>query len=233
MTEQQRQSTKAIRLLMPYAEDCFGSSKRLRSEHPDWGDIDTRLTVFRKYGGVALNTVVHLKCREQYIGLPPKPVRLPRTSLESQVSDLKNLDMFVKLSFFLGSFIAVESSLRCVFRALRPGERGNGTGAFYGVYGDVLDDLGLEKYVDLFDVLRNLRNAIHNNMAHFDKNGNDKTIAWSGHSYSFFHGKVVDWVTWEALIQLLGDTRIALADIVDADKVAALKSIEDTAIAGG
>lgn len=228
-----RQSTIAAGLLMPYIDGCLATSRRLGSEHSDWAETDVGITVFRKCAGVALNTVVLLKCREKYIGLPPKPVCFPRASLGSQANDLKNLDMFVKLSFFLGVFIAVESSLRCVFRKLRPGQRDGGTGTFHGVYEDILGDCGQAKYGNLLDVLRHLRNAIHNNMAHFDKRGRDRTIVWDGQSYSFVHGKAVDWVTWETLIRLLTDARGAMAEIIGSPCVSALRDIEDGVIADG
>lgn len=229
MPAQERQSRKAINLLIPYVNSLHAISKDLRTGHANWVQYDVRITVFRKCASTGINTIVHLSCREKYIGFAPKPYVFPG-SPETQAHDLMNLDMSVKLCFFLTTFIAIESSLRYIFRVLWPNDTTCGTGPFFTLSQRILKELDLMNHEDLFGVLCTSRNAIHNNMAHFNSSRQDKTFSYQGRTYSFVCGKVIDWMTWEALIDLMNLARLALRDVVYSPKILQIDEIADTVI---
>lgn len=60
------------------------------------------------------------------------------------------------------------------------------------------------------NLLRLMRNTIHNSWAHFPDNGKNATVTFKGNKYEFIVGKPLDFVSWD----LIGDLSESLFQIV-------------------
>lgn len=123
-------------------------------------------------------------------------------------------------------FSLFEAGLRRVVRAMDPAAVGGGTGPFKSVCSWMLRRLRTTgwSYVnadEFLDLLRLLRNTIHNNSFHYPPDGRAVSIDWKGRVYEFRPGESIDFITLEfreqAMIELVELNRsIMLAPAVKA-----------------
>jgi hypothetical protein len=79
----------------------------------------------------------------------------------------------------------------------------------------------------LLDLVRPLRNLIHNDGVYFDEDGNDKTVTYRGVEYWFHHGQPVAFVYWSLLLSLADDSRQLLTQVVSHPRIAGLSQVTD------
>ena len=125
---------------------------------------------------------------------------------------------FTKIAFVQGIFLAIESSLRLFLRALDPVACNSGMAEFKSIY-ECLFKSKLSTIpsdgIALLDLLRLVRNTIHNNGVYFNPSGNDASITWNGETFVFKQGAPVDFVTWEFLIRVSEALRQLLREVVE------------------
>jgi hypothetical protein len=104
------------------------------------------------------------------------------------------IDSFTIFTFFQGIFVAFESTFRLIFPTIKKREPPNNIS---NVLDELKLDLGLSDYSKFFDLLRNLRNSIHNNGVYTQKNDE---IVWNGFKYEFIKSKPIEienlWDKW-------------------------------------
>ena len=125
---------------------------------------------------------------------------------------------FTKIAFVQGIFLAIESSLRLFLRAIDSAACKNGMAEFKSIY-ECLFKSKLSAIpsdgIALLDLLRLVRNTIHNNGVYFNPSGNDASITWNGETFVFKQGAPVDFVTWEFLIRVSEALRQLLLEVVE------------------
>ena len=89
------------------------------------------------------------------------------------------------LGFFQGVFMSLESSFRSISVTIDPDANNSGQGEFCNIYMFVFSRLNLRQYIPLFDILRLLRNTVHNNGLFLPANRRDRTITFDGIDYDF------------------------------------------------
>ncbi|MBT3224483.1 MAG: hypothetical protein HN348_35900 [Proteobacteria bacterium] len=117
---------------------------------------------------------------------------------------LDRLNVFIKFGFFQGVFASLESTLRLILRAIDPDACAGGTAAFKNIYECLLKSNlsgGFQDDVDLLDVLRNVRNTIHNNGVYLHKSGNNASVTYMGTTYIFEYGKSAPYASWAHLLE--------------------------------
>ena len=81
--------------------------------------------------------------------------------------------------------------------------------------------------VALFDILRNLRNTIHNAGRHVTKRGLEKPpLRYKGKDYHFIEGRLVGFY-WNSLYDLIGDAIDVQMAIVTHPKLAGFTVVSD------
>ncbi|MGB9616816.1 MAG: hypothetical protein ACPL7J_05795 [Desulfomonilaceae bacterium] len=143
--------------------------------------------------------------------------RTPIPDYDKQVyaSEFAN---FVKVGFVHAMFSSIESSFRLFLRALDPAACNGGMAEFKSIYDCLLrSKLAAEPTdgINLLDLLRLVRNTIHNNGVYFNPRGADVTLSWQGETFEFRQGAPVDFVTWEFLIRVSDSLRILLRQVVE------------------
>ena len=130
----------------------------------------------------------------------------------------RQFENFSKIGFVHALFSAIESSLRLFLRALDPAACNGGTAEFKSIY-DCLFNSKLAKTptdgTQLLDLLRLIRNTIHNNGVYISPRGGAVTLNWQGKTFDFKQGVAVDFVTWDFLILVSDSLRALLRQVVE------------------
>jgi hypothetical protein len=181
---------------------------------------DARITAFAKLINV-LNSVQlaftfaskHLLNRQWWDAIARTPI--PDGDKQVYANEFAN---FTKLGFVHAMFSSIESSLRIFLRALDPCACNGGMAEFKSIYDCLFNSKLATAPIDgtqLLDLLRLVRNTIHNNGVYFNPRGGNVTLNWQGHTFEFKQGAPVDFVTWDFLILVSDSLRILLRQVVE------------------
>lgn len=194
---------------------------------------DARITAYSKAINV-LNSVQlaftfiskHLLHGQWWEAVARNPI--PNPDKQIYANEFAN---FTKIAFVQGLFLAIESSLRLFLRAIDPAACNGGMAEFKSIY-ECLFKSKLNAVppngIALLDLLRLVRNTIHNNGVYFHPNGTDASITWDGETFEFKQGRPVDFVTWEFMIRVSEALRQLLREVVeDANLKAISTEIDD------
>lgn len=194
-----------------------------------WRDDDARLTMFNKCSNVASSTMLGVALMAHHLCVPAwwkEKGGIP-ASRETMQYACDEFNMFLRISFIQGIFFAVESSLRVFVRALDSNACGGGCAEFKSIYEWLLKRLQLQKHRDLLDLVRNIRNVMHNNGLFFPISGRDTAVTYAGVAYRFRVGRHNDFVTWALVTGLALDLGKAVRDIVEAEELRKVRRIAE------
>lgn len=109
-----------------------------------------------------------------------------------------------KLSFQLLMFSALESSLRSIYTKLQLGKPDE---SFQRVYSAIFKKLffpqkEIMKFSSCLDLLRHIRNALHNNGVFISSKKDKEVIVYQDNTYEFIQGEAISFVTMGLLIDL-------------------------------
>jgi hypothetical protein len=218
-----------LRDLLQTKNSFWESQKRIAAAHPSWDNRDARLTVFIKCFNVLSSA---------YLGLI-----YARTDLANEYWWLQNIqdqilkskkDYFteqymrsVRIGFIQCLISALESSFRPIVKVLDPNACRKGTAEFQKIYECLLKQTKLEKWEPLLDLLRIIRNTIHNNGLYLPPSGKDVSVAYKGMTYEFRVGQRPDVTNWPFLVDLANELRSMLMEIVTNVCVVSLTDVPD------
>jgi len=201
----------------------------LAMRHPTWGAQDARLTMFNKCVNVTRSVHLGVVFMIHHLRKPgwwAENAKYGATKATVQQA-CDEFNMFLRISFIQGLFFAVESSFRLFVRALDPTACSAGCDDFKNIYEWLLSRLNLQRHRPLLDLVRNVRNVMHNNGLFFPKSGVNATATYKGQTYAFQIGKPNDFVTWRFILDLLPDIQVLLTDIVEASETVAVATIPE------
>jgi hypothetical protein len=78
-----------------------------------------------------------------------------------------------------------------------------------------------------FELLRVMRNTVHNSWAHFPDNGKNTHIIFNGKRYEFVVGKPLDFVSWDLLGEIVDDVLRIIIGVVRDRNVVSFPAIKD------
>jgi hypothetical protein len=219
------------------AKLSFAASRKMLAEtHDSWAVIkDARLSAFSKCMGVLNSTSLGLIYIRRHLILSDwwstfkASNGKPPSQAEAQ-EYVNGFDAFMKIGFIQSVFSAIESSFRAIVRATDPSACSGGNAEFKSVYSFLLGCLDLQKWISLLDLLRCIRNTIHNNGVYFHRSGKDELVIYGGTSYSFVVGAQVSFLYWEFLIELMADVEKMLLDVATNPGLDSIPYIEDVSI---
>lgn len=183
-------------------------------------DHDARITAFAKIINV-LNSVQlaftfaskHLLHNAWWDAIARSPI--PDSDKNLYANEFAN---FIKVGFVHALFSSIESALRLFLRALDPAACNGGMAEFKSIYDCLFNSKLASAPRDggqLLDLLRLVRNTIHNNGVYFSPHGGNSALTWQGDTFEFKQGIAVDFVTWEFLIRVSDSLRALLREIVE------------------
>lgn len=202
--------------------------------YPSW-DVaqDARLTLFAKMINVANSAQLALTFIGQHLldplwwqGTAKKAI--PVNDANIYVNEFNN---FAKIGFVQFLFSSFESGFRVLLRAVDSSACSQGTSEFKSVYECLIKSKLVTTpagAIDLLDLLRFIRNTVHNNGVFFNRAGTDEQIVYNGNTYRFLYGKAVDFVTWDFIISVAQDlVDLAVAVVSDASVAEIAGTIQD------
>ena len=137
-------------------------------------------------------------------------LKLPRRVDEDISGYLIAYRSFIEISFVSSLFSIVESTLRAYYQYIDPEDYSSIKKSTYKVAEKfLLERLDREFTYGLewFNLMRNIRNVIHNNGIYSPIDGNSRTLPYKEKSYIFIPGKTLDFVSWPLLLDLADDFR--------------------------
>jgi hypothetical protein len=118
--------------------------------------------------------------------------------------------------------MVTEETLRAIVRAGDPFTIGP-TENLKSTYDHVLKVVSLQELGPLFDLVRLVRNTIHNNGVHRPNNEKDETVEYDGRQFEFKVGETLDWLGEDFIAWLARRLHQAMTEIVASDPVVGLK----------
>lgn len=212
-----------IRKVQDVRDRAASDKDKLIAAYAKWDPAtDGRITSFSKLVNV-LNSLQlgftfiskHLLNHTWWEDIAKEPI-----SNSDRVIYATEFQNFVKVGFVQALFSSVcESSFRIFLRAIDPVACNRGTADFKSIYECLFKSKLTTLPADaanLLDLLRPVRNTIHNNGVYIAWDGRDAAVTYNGTTYPFHHGKAVDFVSWDLLLELADAVRqLLLAVIVD------------------
>lgn len=203
---------------------------KLKNDFPKWDFVkDARITTFSKFINVSNSTQLsltfvghHLLDPEWWIKTAKKD--LPVSDKNIYVNEYHSIS---KIAFVQFIFSSIESGLRLILKAVDPNACNNGTAEFKSIYDCILNTKLINKppnSIELLDLLRLVRNTIHNNGVYFHRNGNNQSVTYKGKQYDFVIEQAIDFVTWEFLIQISKDLLELMNSIIRDETVKNISS---------
>ena len=194
----------------------------LRAEHeaahPEWRrGVDARLTGFGKLANIVESAELALKFLDEELSTTAWWERV-----YGRLPCAQDMSIYIrgssanspKADSVQMGFGSIESTLRIFLRAIDPGACLGGTSEFKSVYECLFRTkiVALTPALPLLDLLRMMRNTIHNNGFHFHRKRQDGSVEYKGVVRQFPIGRPIDFATWALIIELLEDA----VDMLDA-----------------
>jgi hypothetical protein len=201
----------------------------LRSRHAGWKDDDARLTIFNKCSNVAGSThlgvafMAHHLCKSDWWAQKAKYSATPQAIQNS----CDEFNMFLRISFIQNLFFALESSFRVFVRALDPVACSQGCSEFKSIYEWLFKRLNIQRHGPLLDLIRNVRNVMHNNGLFFPISAKNANVTYRGQRYLFEVGKPNSFVTWKFILQLVPDLNSVTVDVVESPEMVQVPRIPE------
>lgn len=147
---------------------------------------------------------------------------MPESVITSYVHNFSQSSRMALIHFM---FSSVENSFRLLLRALDPSACNNGTAEFKSIYDCLLKSKLAQcppDSIDLLDLLRLIRNTVHNNGVYFPRTGQDASVSWRGTTYEFQQGFPVDFVSWDFSLEVADSVRVLVRTVVEDSNLQAI-----------
>lgn len=193
---------------------------RLIAAHPDWDtNRDARLTISGKAINVINSTLLGLIFIDRYLlDRHWWDTQIPMSFTPDERRELgQSFETLMRIAFTDNYFSVFDSSFRCFLRALDPDTCNGATGAFKNIYDTLLTERlssPVEYGIIVLDLLRLIRNTVHNNGVYFPRDHSDKEIEYKGAVYRFVVGQPIRVSHWDLLLILATDLRQLAWDVV-------------------
>jgi hypothetical protein len=212
-----------------FRKNLYDTKEYLKNKYK-WNNHDTRIAVFSKCMNATDITFLLLTFQKQHLTSYTwwrSNTLFSKDGIDNMIFEYKK---FIRSSFLNSNFICIESSLRTILREIDPEACNKGTSEFEGVYKNLLARSNLQKYDNIFKLMRLLRNTFHNNTFYFHKSKSSDSVIFKGKKYIFETGKPIDFMSWEFLIDAYMEYIMAIKDIIETEEISKVKEIIDPSI---
>ena len=191
-------------------EELFARIKRLAGAHPEWlRPLDARIAGLQslhnvlRYADLSLVFITENLADAKWWSVR-HPVDLSITELHLEHAAYTQC---TKFAIFHLSVSATENVIRALLRAVAPTACNEATAEFKSVYDCLLrTHLQLEDtWVRLLDLVRLVRNTVHNEGVHRPRRRADEAVDYRGTRYVFAAGAPIEFVTWSFVLDRLGE----------------------------
>ena len=135
---------------------------------------------------------------------------------------LREYALMIKFFTIHALAMATEETLRAIVRSAPKTFTVSPGGSFQSVYRHMLKVVSLQKFSDLFEVIRNTRNTIHTNGIFRPLNGKNVQIIYKGSKFDFEAGKTLSWLQEDFLVWLPIELNEAMISIITSQPVSSI-----------
>lgn len=211
--------------------------QRVVAAHSDWlQQQDARSNLLAKPVNIILIAIVNMRLTQHFLPY----VDFWRTYISPAYNGASAIDQpyFEQNTFYrFGFFLFMLSNIEHGFRAIQPrvvrGADVHSQQPFDQVYRSlfsaVLSPARATELTTLYDLLRTMRNTVHNNGVYSPHNQKDAVFEVDGKRYEFKLNRRVEYFGWEYFIGWLDPIRRSLAEVVDSPTVSTIPAIADIA----
>jgi len=183
-----------------------------------WGkNNDIRVTIFNRFLTFLFSTKLSLIFIETNL-MDNNWWKLNFRDLQTKdiYQHTKEFETWSKHHFGLSIFIQTEYFTRKILRSIDPSACSNATSDFKSVYETLLSkiDINYPEAKNLYNLLRLVRNTIHNDGIYRNRYSNNEIVTYKGVEYSFLHDCLIDFVTWNFLIDITNDIVQLIKEII-------------------
>lgn len=195
-----------------------------------WKEDDARITVFNKLNNVL--TTINLGYFLMHTYLSKNDWWRQNQKFEVTDNSIQNIldefEMFYRIGLIQNLSYSIESSFKIFVRALDSSACKGGLADFKNIYEWLLKKLNLQQNnTDLLDLLRNIRNTMHNNGLFIPTNGQNQSVKYHGITYNFEVGKPNNFVTTELVVGFIPDFLNLVEKVVQASPLIDLEHIPE------
>jgi len=230
MGKHQNMDVKDIESIQKIRDSFSDSKDALIAQFNTWDTVkDARITVFSKCINVFNSTqlsftfmhfhLIHLDWWKQIA-----KSEIPANDAQIYANEYS---MFTKIGFIQFTFSSIESTFRTYVKSLDSTACNDGTAEFKSIYSWLLKRVNLQNHENLLDLLRLIRNTIHNNGVYFHKCGISETVTYNDKVYNFNIGQPVDFVTWDFIFEVMKEVEELIVNIVKTNKISSIIQIID------
>lgn len=205
--------------------------ERLKKDFPAWPENDARRWAVARFPTIFFVPVLGLYLRRSYMDDAAWWERYaPGAGPDLLKNGRQHFDRHLKGKLILDLVGGVEHPFRVILNSLDPV---NKNVAFSSLYRALFRQEApyLEKvpegWSETLDLLRHIRNSVHNSWVYFPESRRDTSISFKGKTYTFRFGHQIDFPTWEFLNELSADTLRIMVGVIRDPKVAAQPDIPD------
>ena len=232
--------TKVIKVAIQEFEQVRENIRAIRHDliaRYSWNpDEDFRINIFEQLDNLirslSLSLAFHIRCISDRDWIHPFLFKNIDTTKSQQANDFfqirRNLDTFHRTGFVYTLTQVTEGAIRSLLRAIDPSDRG--TDNFSLVCGNLAHKMEnpspLNDFRAAIDLLREIRNTIHNNGIYFSLDSNDKKeIKYRGKTYVFEDGKPQNNSGYHILWCITEDVASILKIIIEDQNVNEIDSV--------
>jgi hypothetical protein len=134
-------------------------------------------------------------------------------------------EIYLRYGFSNMLFTITEETLRSVVKSIDSTACNGGTSNFESIYTYLLKVTKKQQYLDLFNFHRLIRNTIHTNGVFRPTNNRDKSIMFLDKQYNFVCGEKINFQSYELLLNLVSQYKVALVNIFEDDNIISLPHV--------
>jgi len=139
---------------------------------------------------------------------------------------VREFEIYLRYGFSNMLFTITEETLRSVVRSIDSTACNGGTSNFESIYTYLLKVTKKQQYLDLFNFHRLIRNTIHTNGVFRPTNNQDKSITFLDKQYNFVCGEKINFQSYELLLNLVSQYKVALVNIFEDENIISLAHVE-------
>ena len=221
---------KDIESIQKIRDSISDKKDSLIAQFNNWDPIkDARITVLSKCINVCNSTQLSFTFMHFHLTHLDWWKQIAKSEIPANDAQIyaNEFAMFTKIGFIQFTFSSIESAFRIYVKALDPIACNNGTAEFKSIYSWLLKKINLQSHENLIDLLRLIRNTIHNNGVYFHKSGINETVTYKGKNYNFNIGQPVDFVTWDFIFEVMEEVEELIVNVVKMNEISSINQIID------
>lgn len=143
-------------------------------------------------------------------------------NLSAALQALREQALMIKYFTFHSIAMCTEETMRAIVRSDNSNCGVDPKGAFKPIYDKIILITSLQKYLNLFEILRLARNTIHTNGIFSPRNNKNENVSYKNRTFKFEVGNILNWIDDEFPIWIANELNTAMFNIITSSQVSSI-----------